>query len=67
MQLVPKLLRRLSLSQPKDIIVNNPPPWCPLTSSTWDIKIIVQKSFWHEQRREDQVPHVVEADHEHRE
>ena len=29
------------------------------------IKVIVHKSFWREQRREDQVPHVVEADRDH--
>jgi hypothetical protein len=31
------------------------------------IKVTVQKSFWYEQQREDQVPHVVEAGREHRE
>lgn len=31
------------------------------------IKVTVQKSFWHERCSEDQVPHVIEADREHRE
>jgi len=30
------------------------------------IKVTAQKSFWHEQRRDHQVPHVVEADREYR-
>ena len=31
------------------------------------IKVVMQKSFWHGQHREDQVLHIVEVDHEHHE